>query len=248
MRCQNLFRFKPPYEELEPITTAWELEGRARGDAIIWQAFSASHWREELEFAINRSRGVSLIIVLPPASQISDIADALPHLGVAYPHAVVPAGRMAEPAALRLTLALPPRALPTRVIEYLERHRIIQSVEARTEIKRIFELAPKTPTISRLCRDMYTSRRTLGRHFESHGLPVPSHWLQFARLLHVILRAQCERTAIFRLAVAAGYPDGFTLSNQMKRLIGYRPTEVRGCFGFEWLLEEWLAREKAGQS
>ena len=43
----------------------------------------------------------------------------------------------------------------------------------------------------------------------------------------------------------SGYPDGFTLSNQMKRLIGCRPTEVRTCLGREWILDAWLRREYA---
>jgi transcriptional regulator GlxA family with amidase domain len=91
---------------------------------------------------------------------------------------------------------------------------------------------------------MYLSRRTLGRHFETHRLPVPSHWLQFARLLHVLLRAQTNGVALFRLAIAAGYPDGFTFSNQVKRLTGLRPSDARNLIGYEWLVEAWLAREE----
>jgi transcriptional regulator GlxA family with amidase domain len=95
---------------------------------------------------------------------------------------------------------------------------------------------------------MYISRRTLGRHFALSGLPVPSHWLQFARLLHVSIQLQNETGAAFRIATRAGYPDGFTMSNQMKRMIGYRPTEVRNWLGWEWLLEAWLRREGLGRS
>src|SRR6185503_2219759 len=98
------------------------------------------------------------------------------------------------------------------VTEYLARHAVVTDRNVLAEIRRIFDLAPRTPTIALLCRHLYTSRRTLGRHFEACELPVPSHWLQFARLIHVILRAQAESTAIFRLATRAGYPDGFTLS------------------------------------
>jgi hypothetical protein len=31
----------------------------------------------------------------------------------------------------------------------------------------------------------------------------------------------------------------------MKRLIGYRPTEVRAWLGWEWVIEAWLRREAA---
>jgi hypothetical protein len=30
----------------------------------------------------------------------------------------------------------------------------------------------------------------------------------------------------------------------MKRLIGYRPSEVRRLLGWEWLVEAWLLKEK----
>jgi hypothetical protein len=33
------------------------------------------------------------------------------------------------------------------------------------------------------------------------------------------------------------------MSNQMKRLIGYRPSDIRACLGWEWIVEAWLRRE-----
>jgi hypothetical protein len=30
----------------------------------------------------------------------------------------------------------------------------------------------------------------------------------------------------------------------MKRMIGYRPTEVRNLLGWEWIVEAWLRREQ----
>jgi hypothetical protein len=48
---------------------------------------------------------------------------------------------------------------------------------------------------------------------------------------------------IFKAAIQVGYPDGFTMSNQMKRLIGCRPSEVRENLGISWILEEWVTRE-----
>jgi hypothetical protein len=34
------------------------------------------------------------------------------------------------------------------------------------------------------------------------------------------------------------------MSNQMKRLIGHRPSEVRELLGWEWLVEAWLKQER----
>ena len=48
-----------------------------------------------------------------------------------------------------------------------------------------------------------------------------------------------------RTASRHGYPDGFSLSNQMKRLTGVRPSEVKERIGWEWVLERWIQRELA---
>jgi transcriptional regulator GlxA family with amidase domain len=115
-------------------------------------------------------------------------------------------------------------------------------------ISKIFELAPTVPSISALSRRLYTSRRSLGRYFESERLPVPSHWLQFARLLYIATSLQANPDVpVFRIAVQLGYPDGFTMSNQMRRLIGCRPTDVRENLGYEWFIEEWLDMEKVSK-
>jgi transcriptional regulator GlxA family with amidase domain len=127
----------------------------------------------------------------------------------------------------------------------LKRRGLLTDEALEREVKRIFELAPEISSVTRLARRMYTSRRTLGRHFAISGVPVPSHWLQFARLLHITILLQNESSAVFRIATRAGYPDGFTMSNQMKRLIGHRPTEVRAWLGWEWVIEAWLQREAA---
>jgi hypothetical protein len=34
----------------------------------------------------------------------------------------------------------------------------------------------------------------------------------------------------------------------MRRLLGWRPSELRSLYGFEWILEEWLDREQNRES
>ena len=48
-----------------------------------------------------------------------------------------------------------------------------------------------------------------------------------------------------RTASRHGYPDGFALSNQMKRLTDVRPSDVKGHIGWEWVLESWIQKEIA---
>jgi AraC-like DNA-binding protein len=235
---------RPPYQSLEPIFAGWTPSEPTRGFSLIWYLSRDAVTRGELQWILERPRGLGLVIVLPPAEEVGLVAKWIPQLSRAFPRAVLPAGPLAGFPALERALAIMPRNIPLAVTEYLARYSVVTDKNILAEIRRVFELAPRTPTIALLCRQLYTSRRTLGRHFEACHLPVPSHWLQFARLLYVILKAQSESTAIFRLAVRAGYPDGFTLSNQMRRLIGWRPSELRSLYGFEWILEEWLDRER----
>src|SRR5688572_20213856 len=242
MQSAGIYFFRPPYEELTPVTPESTPRGIVPGAAVVW-AMSADSLPAQRGWIAQRPRGPALVIVLPPPAEIPAIADDLPRLAALLPHAVLPSGNLTLPTLLQGALSTVPRDLPLRTATYLEKYRIVTDQTIRSEIRRIFELAPRTQSIAKLCREMGTSRRTLGRHFEACGLPVPSHWLQFARLSNIVLRAHGGRTAMFRLATAAGYPDGFTMSNQLKRLIGLRPTEVRGFYGFEWLLETWLAAE-----
>jgi AraC-like DNA-binding protein len=110
-------------------------------------------------------------------------------------------------------------------------------------IRRILDLSRDLKSISAVSRGMYVSRRALGRRLTARGLPVPSHWLQLGRLLRVAIRLQNSDATVSSVAFEHGYPDGFSLSNQMERLIGRRPSDARRRLGWEWLVESWLRRE-----
>jgi AraC-like DNA-binding protein len=140
-------------------------------------------------------------------------------------------------------LTRPPQDLPVEVTEYLVWRGIPLDRETARIIRRTVELSADVRSISALARSLYLSRRALGRRFLNRGLPVPSHWLHFARLLRVAIRLQNSAESVVSIGFELGYPDGFSLSNQMMRLIGCRPSEVRAHLGWEWVLEAWLRRE-----
>jgi AraC-like DNA-binding protein len=244
---RSLSLFAPPYDRLVPCPPDMLLRLVAvdewKGCAVVWQLSSEPDQMREFDLLRNKVPGLPLLILLPPPADIHRILDLVPLLRLLSPRLILPYGLLDTPERLRQVLALPPRGLPRVVTEYLVRRGIIRRRPAVRELQRIFELAPETGSITILSRRMYTSRRTLGRHFASTGLPVPSHCLHFARLLHVAVHLQSEDTPMFKVATRFGYPDGFTMSNQMKRLIGYRPTQVRELLGWEWLVEAWLERE-----
>lgn len=236
--------FAPPYEEFQTIDASWAAPSLPpRGLALIWWLVDGRLQEEEFQRLYDRPPGLGLVIVLPPARELARALPLLSYLTALEAKAVLPTGRINSPARVREVLSLAPTQLAPAVTQYLVRRHLLRSDEMRRQVARILELAPEVGSISKLARRLHTSRRTLGRHFAAAGLPVPSHWLQFARLMHVAVRLQRDPAAVFRAAARCGYPDGFTMSNQMKRLVDCRPSEVRTHIGWEWIVECWIRKE-----
>lgn len=245
---RTLCLFEPPYHDLIPCDTRIleQLDDveKWKGRALVWHL--AGHPRQAAEFDALlqlKAPGLPLLVLLPAPHLVDRVEDRIPAVRTLHPRMILPHGLIDTPYRLRQCLALPPRNLPAVLCSYLVRRRVLRDRRSIGEVHRIVELAAETPSIGQLSRRMYTSRRTLGRHFVSTGLPVPSHILAFARLLHACVQLQADTSAMFRIARRLGYPDGFTMSNQMKRILGARPSEVRELLGWEWVVEQWLKRE-----
>lgn len=244
--AQTLSLFTPPYDTtipcgLEVLSELTDVDDW-KGCALVWQLTGGDQEREYAALA-RKAPGLPLLVLLPPPTEVHRVLSVLPLVRLLHPRLILPFGIIDTPYRLRQVLALPPRGLANDVTQYLMRRGLLRTRRELKEFNRIMQLAPDTRSITQLSRRMYTSRRTLGRHFSNKCLPVPSHCLQFGRLLHVALQMHNDDTAVFRIAARFGYPDGFTMSNQMKRLIGYRPSEVRELLGWEWLVEAWLKQE-----
>jgi AraC-like DNA-binding protein len=234
----------PPYQSFQSCDPDISFDG-SRGQALVWYLHDAEQQQSEYQWLLARGARVPLFIVLPPANAIEPVLPIIPQLSHLHARGVLPNGPLQSVEPARMLLRTAPRDLPAAIVSYLTRRGTLRDPKARTLVMKIFELAPTVPSIAGLARRLYTSRRTLGRFFESQHLPVPSHWLQFARLLFVATRLQAhQEVPIFRVAVQLGYPDGFTMSNQMRRLVGCRPTDARENLGFEWFVEDWLQQER----
>jgi AraC-like DNA-binding protein len=239
----DLSIFTPPYETLTACDCA--TYDTARGRSLVWYLHEATAQREQYQWLMRRPERVPLFVVLPPPESIHPILPIIPHLKDLNARGVLPNGPLHSVEPLRMLLRHSPRDLPAVMVSYFTRRGMLNDTKTRGLVLKIFELAPTVASISALSRRLYTSRRTLGRFFEERSLPVPSHWLQFARLLYVVTKLQAnEDLPVFRVATQYGYPDGFTMSNQMKRLVGCRPTDVRENLGYEWFVEEWLEMER----
>lgn len=241
---QRLALLSPPYEDADPIDLSWTPTSLPpRGRALVWSLVDGKRQAEQYHWLHRRPPGLPLVVILPPAAHIAQAMPLLNHLGTLAPRAILPSGPVSSPARVRTVLTAPPYPLAKAVTDYLIRRGLLETERIQSEVKSILELSPVVSSVSQLVKRLFSSRRTLGRHFSMQGLPAPSHWLQFGRLMHVAVRLQSDSSAAFRIALRAGYPDGFTMSNQMKRLMNCRPTEVRRTVGWEWLVEAWISQE-----
>lgn len=234
---------QPPYRILENFGGSNRLRtlSGARGVALVWQVQTQSA-DADAEWLSRRPGGVALIAVLPPAGELATEVRLAHHVQRCRPCGILPHAPI-SPGDLAQVLRRPPTDLAAEATEYLTWRGIIHDSEMRQLLRRIFELSAELRSITALSRGMYLSRRALGRRLLKGGLPVPSRWLQIARILRVIGRLQNSDQSVFTIASEAGYPDGFSLSNQMQRVVGARPTSARRLLGWEWVLESWLRLE-----
>ncbi|MFC1574795.1 helix-turn-helix domain-containing protein [Gemmatimonadota bacterium] len=183
------------------------------------------------------------MILLPPASELDQTERLLDLMEHCRPHSILPHMAEVSPEEIVGMLRRLPSELPLEVSEYLSWRGVEVDMDTRRLIRKTLELAEELRTVRGLARSLYMSRRALGRRFMTRGLPVPSHWLHFGRVLRASLRLQQSDVSLFSVGCELGYPDGFSLSNQMKRLTGLRPSIMRECFGWEWIVESWLFQE-----
>ena len=236
----------PPYRELLAIDAqeAFPEDPRSRGGAALVWSLGRGHHERHLEQIAGRPGGLPLMVMLPRSGTVSRVRSrVLEVLEEARPQAVLPFHPTPDVRELRLLLRAEPDDLAGEMLDYLWWRGLRLDQENRRILRRTVELSAELQTLGALARGVYMSRRALGRRFRRSGIPVPSHWLQFCRLLRVALRLQNSDDSLFAIAASLGYPDGFTLSNQMERMVGVRPSVVRERLGWEWFIEAWLYRE-----
>lgn len=237
--------FSPPYRTLRALPDLQRLpveEDPPRGGVVVWE-LERGDWGGAYRATRSRPPGVALLMILPPAERLRNVGDLLDAAEQCRPHSVLPYHPRPDPEELAAVLRRPPEDLPTEVMDYLSWRGLQVDLDTRRLVRRTVELSAELRTVSALARGLYLSRRALGRRFQTRGLPVPSHCLHFFRVLRAAFELQNSERSLFEVACGFGYPDGFSLSNQMKRLTGLRPSTVRECLGWEWIVESWLRVE-----
>lgn len=245
-RPHQILLFRPPYRMLLPLSGLKSLAraGERQGAALVWCIGSED--RPELARQIRkRPGGLPLFIVLPRVQEVERPQDLLRLVEQCRPKSMLPYHAEPSPTDLATLLARSPGDLPAAVVEYLSWRGLVMDMDLRRTLRRVLELSGEIRTVSGLARGMYMSRRALARRFMREGLPVPSHWLHFGRVLRVALALQRPGATLMTTAFDHGYSDGFSLSNQMNRLTGLRPSRVMPRLGWEWIVEAWIRTEVA---
>ena len=238
--------FAYPYQDLISLEDPAGLlhHGPApSGSSLVWDLSKRCRQRD-IPVVANRPPGMALIIVLPPADRITEKTPLLDIAELCRPSAVMPFHPRIDPDDLSDLMREGPENLPVAITDFLQWRGVRIDRDTRHLVRRTVELSREIRTVEGLSRALYLSRRALGRRLVSRRLPVPSHWLQFSRLLRAALLLQTSRSTLDSIALDLGYPDGFSLSNQMIRLVGVRPSTVRERLGWEWILESWLRTEQ----
>ena len=234
-----------PYSRLQPFTSGpsdLRSAGRQPGGALVWSMGDGRH-PACAQMVCDRPGGLALLVVLPPGEDVIADPHVMHDVQRSRPQGILPYHLEPSASDLAHVLRTPPADLGGEVTDYLRWRGLGVDRETAHVIRRIIDLSAELRSISAVSRGMYLSRRALGRRLMSRGLPVPSHWLQIGRLLRVAHKLQNSEATVSSIAFDHGYPDGFSVSNQMERLIGFRPSEVRVRLGWEWILESWLRRE-----
>jgi AraC-like DNA-binding protein len=234
-----------PYTDLLPVTNGlaeMRARGREPGTALVWY-MAAGRYQTSVDTVADRPGGMSLLVILPPGLEVALDRDVRMAVERSRPHGILPFHTDPDPGDLSHALRRPPLDLAGEVTDYLSWRGLGIDRDTAHIIRKIVDLSSELRSVSAMSRSLYLSRRALGRRFMCRGLPVPSHWLQMARLLRVAAKLQNSETTVASIAIDHGYPDGFSVSNQMERLLGHRPSEIRERLGWEWILEAWLKRE-----
>jgi len=244
-RASSLKVMQHPYNnlaELDGGRARMREIGKSPGAALIW-IVRARGFYAHAELLRNRPGGLALIVILPKVNDFEAQSQLIPLLSRCRPVGYLPNHQDLDASDLARVLRRPPSDLAAEVTDYIRWRGVTRDQNTLRLVRQIIDLSNSVRTVDALARSMFMSRRALGRKLTAEGLPVPSHWLQAARLLRLTLKLQNSDASLFSLACAAGYPDGFSVSNQMKRLVGTRPSIVREHLGWEWVLEAWLRSE-----
>jgi AraC-like DNA-binding protein len=110
-----------------------------------------------------------------------------------------------------------------------------------------FRHAQSRPTVTAMAVALRTHPQTLARQCARAGLPTPSAFCYWARLILTAQRLEDPSRTTDRAAKEMGFPSGVVFRDVLKRYTGLRPSEVRERGGSTCLIELFSARLRAAR-
>ena len=132
--------------------------------------------------------------------------------------------------------------LAPALTEYVQQRGLHLDPDILHLVQRTIALGEGTCTVNEFVRAVSMSRSALDCTFRKHGLPAPSRWLQFSRLLRAVIRLQQEDRSVNSMAYELGYSEASNLSLQLHRITGLRPGGAR-LLPWTAVVDAWLERE-----
>ncbi len=151
-----------------------------------------------------------------------------------------------DPGSIEQTLRQQRLAPDLEFISFLDRRG--HSVRHRAELSpligellqasRMVEVGPRDPEQRRVW--LKRSRSLL----EKAGLPALKQLSTILRLVSAGIRLYSpSRPTVRQVATGLGFSSAFSLSNEMVRYLGSRPSEVRNLYPWEWMLDRALPEQ-----
>ena len=186
-----LYRLAPPYHTLRPLSPLndYPIQPTGAGSGVVWQLAFGS-WSAAFDVIRRRPPGMALIVILPPEVDLDAAPELLRVVEACRPHSILPFHTEPHLDDLTAILRREPEDMPVEFTDYLLWRGMNVDMDARRLIRKTVALSLELRSVTALVRSLYLSRRALGRRFLTRGLPVPSHWLHFGRILRAVLRLQ----------------------------------------------------------
>jgi AraC-like DNA-binding protein len=242
----------PPYERFELLSPAWErctqplplgtvLCVRLRDVARDWTSV------EHCVPALRQRYPASPVMLHFARAADADAVHLARRAAFLFVRAILVDD---EPMASTLRqLATRPIDLAADVMEWLPLRGVRVPPECAPLIREVVRRAAAHRCTRDLLQELGESEHTVRKRLRARGLPAPSDWFAAARALHAALRLQSSSEhTLFDVALSYGYSDHSTLSRQMARLFGLRPSVVRELIGWEPLADRWVAHTLRARS
>ena len=147
---------------------------------------------------------MAFIVILPATVDLDSEPQLLRVVEACRLHSILPFHHEPHVDDLTALLRREPEDLSVEIMDYLQWRDINVDIEVRRLIRKTIDLSSELRSVTALARSLYLSRRALGRRFLTNGLPVPSHWLHFGRVLRASLILQSSGMTLAEAASRFG--------------------------------------------